>query len=100
MADRTWATKRMMRPMLNGGSPCFVSVVFSCRASVMAVYIGSANHTFDWTSDHAAIMTPTVRSNTEMICMRENRFPNIYPIAMVVMLPPERSIICIGTEIL
>ncbi len=53
----------------------------------------------DCASDHAAVMTPTVRRMTATIWIREYFLPYRLPAIMVVILPPERRMICTGTDI-
>lgn len=44
-------------------------------------------------------MTPTVSKSTAMIWIREYLLPHKLPANMVVMLPPDRRMMCTGTEI-
>lgn len=57
-------------------------------------------HTVDFWSEVAATTTPMVKSVTATTCIRENLFPQRYPAARVVILPPDRRMMCMGTEIL
>jgi hypothetical protein len=41
-----------------------------------------------------------VKSVTASTCMRENLFPHRKPAARVVMLPPDRRMMWMGTEML
>ena len=99
IADKTWAKKSMASPLLNGGSVWDSTT--SCYKIVNVVQIlCTVLPTFDCWSDQAAMTTPTVRRVTAKTCILENLLPQRYPAAIVVMLPPDRRMICIGTEML
>lgn len=44
------------------------------------------------------MMTPTVSSSTATTWMREYFLPYKLPASIVVMLPPDRRMMCTGTE--
>ena len=50
-------------------------------------------------SVQAAVMTPTVSRTTAVIWIREYLFPYKLPAIIVVILPPERRMMCTGTDI-
>ncbi len=57
-------------------------------------------HTLASASARAENMILAVSNSTAKTCIRENCFPNNHPTNNVVTLPPERRMICTGTEML
>lgn len=100
MADSTWARNRMAKPVLKGGRSWLAVLSFCSKCQPSPVFLPNSLLTFDCWSDHAAMITPTVKRVTATTCILEKRFPHIYPAIRVVILPPDRRMICIGTEML